>query len=356
VRAAAELLRSQQKPKTKKQPKKPNATVRVGLPACTAQYYKIIRNPWTADCRDACTPSYPAPPSQKVVVDTYVDITAGANGSCFLAWSPSAYSDVQQIVYGSGVAFLQNNGDVQLNAATVGLTAASMTRLPYVQANALSAANQRLKARIVALGLEAEYTGTILNRSGQWAIGHHPNHSFPFNAANNNMSWGDFLASPGVLNKAVNGTKIRTAGFAVDIDEINYPGDNAVDAQIQFPWSEAPSTGAYGAVGLPAIVFSATGMVAGSGIHLKFRFVIEYSGSSIQTSLLTPSHADSDGLAKVQSAAQAASLGEHNSSESWGSLLDGAMKDVFKYAMPVAMDFARASARSTRTRLDRLEL
>lgn len=319
------------KPKTQKRKQKKAIGVPKASPArsvtavsvseCTKRFAEALSNPWSPKALGACLPIEPVRPSMKICVKQRISTTIGANGGCFLVVSPCVANDTAFAWYGGGAYNLSDHALIAPTATntslTAGVTAQNMTGLPWASMDLQSPYN-RMSARIVSVGVKAQYTGTKLNEAGTWNALISPD-GVDITGASNNIAalsnvpgfkWSPVTKKPVVLTSG----PLDYEGYEWCAPDVRSAG--SVPAVANYPWANEGMLSAAPAAmnGACPIFLMLTGGVAGQGVVFEIIVHAEYTGKLCTA--LTPSHNDETAAKAVLSASTAV-----NSSSTWHASL-----------------------------------
>lgn len=331
---------------------------RVAVSECTQRFAEALSNPWSERALGACLPIEPVRPSMKVCVKQRISTTIGTNGGCFIVISPCIANNL-------AFAWYSSSGYQQSDSATFTITSTNTTTTPGVQAQVLGGLpfsstqlglpENRMSARIVSVGVRAQYTGTTLNEAGTWNGLIAPDGS---DMTQNVNSIPNISNVPGFKWRRVTKQPITMVTGPLDHEGYEWCRPDAKEAGTQadlqtacYPWATegiigSPSTALNGQC---PIFLMLTGGVLGQGVVFEVIAHIEYSGKLCYA--MTPSHND-----EVAAKAVLTSATKVNQSSSWrpdvGQLTSGLAEvlkmgthlySAAKTAAPVLGAMARAA-------------
>jgi len=320
-------------------------TPATGLSNCVAKFYKVITDPFDIpSCQGACVPTYPSPPSQKYYFTTDVSFFAGTNGTGYLAVTPQAWTGVA----GSITYTTTSNPDANVFTWTSAyVTSGYLAQAGFAgpaysisQATGSGSENAFVRARIVGFGARVCYVGTELNTSGVYITGHDPAHSGILSSTAP-VTLSTILSQPFIKRTPiVKGEWVEVNGFVATQNECDYTNYEENNDSNKYPWSNGTVDGGMtGAPGPPVIFIGVVDALPGSQFYVETITYIEYvpgasaGGSVFMSGMLSPSHADPQGFAVVQTAASNASFSVTGNREadwkrSMASALKGALRDI----------------------------
>jgi len=323
---------------------KKEAFTSLSLSACALKYALCISNPFDTQVRNACLPTYPSPPSQKIACFTRFNATIGTAGVGFFTLIPCLASDGALGFYSTS-AFTGTSALplTAVNTLTLGVVSVSPQTSPYSTLQLQQAANfgaNQVFGRMVSVGVRISYIGTTLNESGLVYLYTDPEHGNVSALAASANQLGALLPTEicSFTRKPCSLTS-----FPVMEGEMTYQQYNV--NQAVYPYSNSGTTlnGGLTAVfsgtncGSPSSQILFTG-VAGSQVFIEVIQHMEFSGT-LTGSMATPSDADQAGFDRVQAAAmrlpqlrQSQGPGPSN----WTLLKQGLM-EVAKALKPIAI-------------------
>jgi len=344
----------------------PNFTI-PRMTECAAKYFVAAADPWNSYGDGACVPAGNSRESHKVRAFSRVTVTIGTAGFGFVACVPTGANDCPALFF-SNAAFTGTAATYLSVAAGVaslvtGVSTAGINT-PYatstlVPSQPVLGANQFMTnaTRIVAIGLSAQYTGTVMNMGGLMYCLVDSNHSSLYNATTTSL--GQY---PETVIERVSDKKCWIADFGRTDPEHNFtslaslaPTETAGNiytmTNFVYPYSQGaqcvaansgPSAipGVNAAVGAgsaaPTAVILFTG-VAGNTYEVELVEHLEYIGFNTGAAA-TPSHRDPDGFALVQESLFRAPLRKQaHPEETWTEACLNALRNAAREIGPMAI-------------------
>lgn len=352
----------------RKPPKQSPSNMR-GLPTlteCAAKYFTAIASPWDPSGYGACVPSGNNRDSHKVTAFCRFTVAIGTNGVGFAAMMPCLANDLPSVTF-STASYTQTNVNILTTTAGVSSFVAGVGNAkhngPYTafqltpgQPSSGSVQAQQNGGRVVAAGMSAQYTGTVMNMGGLTYCLTHPTHAnmvFYDVAGLGNFQETDvarvdakkcWIADYGHTNIEQEFTSLALLGPSQDLTKIYtfteflYPYANSTPTvECTSGPIAAPGVNAIVGAGLGAptsvILFTGT---PGNTFEVEAVFHLEYVGINAQ-SAATPSHHDEKGFSLVQAAAGRAPQIMAAKQKDWTSACIDALKDVANEVGPAAI-------------------
>lgn len=337
-------------------------TTPTSLSKCALKYALAIAEPFHPNARNACLPSYPAVPSQKVTGFTRFIMTTGTTGFGFVALCPTLSNNEPVAFFststytGSAMQILTSN-----NTYATGVSDAKIPNLPYTTDDLTSgfvSDSEFVTGRLVSLGLRITYTGTTLNQSGVYYLYSSPNHQNVTRIADSTGELGA-LSETEVCGVTRNPCELRC--YPVSAEEAAYNNSLSYNnkSQALFPYSNSatdfagfllpsvtgtPSSTVY--VGSPIAVVLVSGLPANSSFLVEIVEHVEYAGQRT-SSVSTNTEADQRGFEMVTAAAQRLpSLKNAQPEKTFLTLMRDAIGEVATALKPIAVDALKMGAMS----------
>jgi len=282
----------------------------------TSNYMRCFVDPFNQACKGAGIPRPGSTPSFKstgYIRGTGVIGIAGV-GYVFLmptlcndfaagGYTTSAYSSTQVAQFSNDVVIETNTGSANSPASFV------MTNLPFSSAQLTSTTpGTVVEGRIVATSLKLYYTGTELNRSGQYFAYVDPDLDSVQGASHNNATAPSGGYTTALLSakdaceiSAVTGRNApQVIWLATQTNLNDYPPENASNLRKLYPYAQG-QTQVDGNHAVASGVIMITG-VAGQPFYFEAVIHAEYIGAGVAQSLLTESYSDVVGFDAIQCA------------------------------------------------------
>jgi len=323
----------------------------IGLSGCGRKYATACSNPFDQDADFSCVPAFPTRESQKVTGFFETTAFIGSSGYGFVALAPSLANNATML-WKSTATYGQNTYKVDSALEAGGqISSDGCPNLPYTQAQLTSsgAGDVKVVGRIVSAGLEASYSGTLLDRGGNYYVYSSPNHNNTLPTQNSELT-----SRQQCLVTTIGEKPVMTAVSAIDSDEVDFTGSPSLsDIQNLYPYSQDQYVHSnYTGIGAPVCIIAFVGK-AESPIRVRVRLHCEYAGELAQTNL-SPSHSnviDFNAIqqAKSQMMAQRSDGKIVNQKSTMFELADKilnhpATQNVVKYAAGAAMKYATSSS------------
>lgn len=279
--------------------------------ACAARYGVAIVNPFDTAADGLCLPVEPAIKSQKLARILRGTFVVGSQGVGFVAMNPSLANDAP-CVYSTTASYGGTGLMVTPTATTLqpGVLATSVPGTWSASELSQQLGPNTVAGRVVVAGMQAQYSGKLLDRAGNIQAICEPNHD-SLCGVNAQTSTEVLGAYKGIYDETNLGQLVTLSGTTEYSCEEEYQqpkvvmnGIGAATVTMQnciFPWLTQNLTGGdYVQPNMAIIVAGAT-----PGSSFKFAIVIhsEYSGRAT-AGAATPSEADPIGFAAVNSAAK----------------------------------------------------
>jgi hypothetical protein len=277
------------------------ANIRMSM--CAQKYAVALMQPFALEAQGACIPTAPAVPSFKSRTYIRGDGVIGTAGVGVLACMFSTVNDAPT-AYVSNATFAGTTVPAFAVASGLDLIYNNST---FTYGNYTNP--QDLQSRIVAAGVNFQYTGTTLNESGLVYGLHSPDHINLNGLSGANLG----ARSETVIQRVSDRTTLQVNGYPTTAIECAYDSPLAISlANLRYriyPWTKEllgvfPANGTYpgGTAGAPLTVFLITG-VAGASFHYELVQLNEFTGRLAQPHL-SPSHSDTRGMEMVVQSAQ----------------------------------------------------
>jgi len=345
------------------------------LSACAMKYALAISEPFHPNARGACLPKFPSPPSQKVTGFARFTATIGTTGFGFVSMGPCLANDGYVAFYTTPT--FGQNGIFPLsgpNSFSTGVSAVSMTNLPYTTAqlttgefsslsSTLIANREAVQGRVVSFGVRITYVGTTLNESGVYYVWSSPVHENAVGVAQGGASILGALADCEVCGTTRK--PCESVLYPVSASEAEYGGQNSISSGVTpvYPYcngsftfnSDLTAQAAGMQIGAQPLVIAMTG-VAGSTYMVELIQHCEFTGTAIASSA-TPSDADQVGFERVTAAAERIpQLKMAEPGKSMREYMFSALKDVAMALKPVAISALKSGGLSILARMGSMVL
>lgn len=317
------------------------------LSHCALKFATAIADPWSEMARGACIPLGNRP-TRKAMGYMRGTITVGTNNLGFLKVSPSVASDANYCYY-TDSTYTGNSGNTIYEAGpvlTTGVNTNVMSNLPYATSDLwandmLTSSDELVTGRIVSVGISLVYTGTELDRGGQYFC-----YTDPLHKDLSDYSVNELASRSETDIKRVTEKKCRMSLFPSCEEEMDFqnltaalasgagnPASADFERQILYPWNIGELYQAGGlAVGVtPAVIFVEG--KPGNTFYYEIVTHVEYVGKPADPSA-TPVELDQKGANIVMAAA--GKVPTMKGGGSFGAKLYSAIKSVGKEIVPVA--------------------
>lgn len=292
-----------------------------GLSECAAKFALAISDPFNPRATGVCIPIPPVLRTQKVARFLRTQFVTGASGVGFVLLSPSTASDTGSVytttsAYAESGITTRGTGAGAINIAT-GVTCNPVPG-PWTSTN-LQAVNSQdhVGARMVCAGVNAQYSGPLLNQGGVFTSLVQPNHDgFPVSyTPGSSASIGLYSSYKEAYWKPNCGQKVTLSAVPVNNVEETFSQQSTVtesgaitnDGQL-FPYTSAdPFTINLGGNFTietvdPMMGIIVSGAVPGSLYVVEIVYHCEYTGRPV-AAVATSGEADYLGYQKVSAAA-----------------------------------------------------
>lgn len=242
------------------------------LSDCASEYGALVADPFRKEHK-ACIPTWPAMDSQKATAWVSGTFTTGTTGFGYVALAPE-----------NGVLAAGGGTDPCVWASTASFTGSTVEQggvgVATFQSNSqYTAANPNVKARVVAAGLRAWYSGPAKDLGGDFVALQQPAHS---SVTGNTLQ--DLMSYEQARRFSQNfGVRYGVTRTIADTDECDYNINLGVH-QVLPPYMVLALQG------VPGLVYSFEA-------YMHFEFI----GAPVRGK--TPSHADTSGLSAVTTVA-----------------------------------------------------
>lgn len=287
----------------------------IKLSESTSKYVLAHLHPFDQRVKSVGTPRPGSAPSFKVTGYLRGSGVIGKKGLGFVWFVPCLASNNLAVGYttvdydSSIISYISSDAGTDTFSGSANSPACvCMSNLPYT-AGELSQAttgNKGVEGRVVAASLQCQYTGTLLERSGQYYAYSDPDLT-PVVCQNHNNATapsGDPTVATLSAREAceirnVDGRPIRTLIIPQSSNQLDYPNFNSTELRKIYPFSQGQAY--ITNRGLPSTVIAITG-VAGQPFYWEAVLHAEYIGPSVVQSMLSQSFSDSIGFDTIQCA------------------------------------------------------
>ncbi len=279
---------------------------RILLSRYTSNYIRCFMDGFDERCKGSGIPRPGSSPSRKVTGFIRGTGYIGTNGFGFVYGMPTTANDRAAVGYSTAAyastQIPQFASDVTIDTSVGSATspaAALMSNLPYGNAALTSTTpGTIIESRIVSATLEAYYTGTVLNRSGQYYAYSDPDFDSLAGTAHNNataptggMGVPELSAKEGCEIMDVSSKSRPKVVWVPPAANLNdYPQNNNTNLRKTYPYSQG-QTQVDGNHTTPSAAICITG-VAGQPFYWQMVVHAEYIGSGVSQSDMTESMSD----------------------------------------------------------------
>lgn len=272
---------------------KPRLAPRPSLSACAAKYALAITDPWNTQAAGACLPTWPCPPSQKVMLRYRGETTIGSNGVGMVCVSP-CLSNNSVGVWTTDITWAGTT--VTANDAAGGVSSATFVGSPYTAAQLADVdPSQTVRGRIVSVGASIEYTGPLLDRGGMIYAYSQPNHE---NVTT--LTVAEIASLDNSKVESNRGQKVRIVGVPVQPTDVDF--HQGTSNKALYPWYEGTSATSPNTAASPCMAFLVTGEI-GNTYQVTVVIHAEYIGT-LTAGRTTRSESDTLGFQAVTEVAQ----------------------------------------------------
>jgi hypothetical protein len=353
-------------------PKPVNSTL--SLSDCVTKFALAVADPFSSGARGACIPVMDGATAKVTAVSRF-EMALGTTGEGWVFLSPCTVSDLP-CAYATTAAWNGSSRDIYSSvgsASTAAVLATGWQQIfhnsPYSWLDFTKAQSETMSAKVVSVGLRAQYVGTTMDESGINYCYQEPSHNSLSGMDVTNFSNLDADVSPCTREPCT------LTCYPVSNDELTfYNGLNQNDENTRstynilyqtYPFSRGSAgfrgiynstqtatfyannfSGTYANnpyVGTPVGAFCVSGGKAGSRIHIELVHHLEFRGGGA-TALQTETPSDVEGSNMVICAAQRLPrLQLANPGRARWELLRAALSSIWKAARPHAVPVARAA-------------
>jgi len=328
------------------------------ISSCAAKLLLCAADPWDSAAEGACLPTEPARDTMKVTAYARFSMTIGTGGVGWVMLTPSVANDypsawVTQAGYAGTT--LVNQTDVANPVTVAGVTSVTLNspfkgpQLWNTQGD-LSSATEVTVGRVVTSAVSVQYTGTELNKGGEFYCYDDPKRVNLYGASAATLGgYKDCVVDTAATRKKcwVSTMPLTDAEMSLIVEERCL--NNSLSSiygltALLYPLSA-------GKLNTPANVTSALGSCStavmvvgfpGNTFNVEVISHLEYYGVATQ-SMATPSVSDPMGLGKVISAVAKAPGIKQSRGGSWSSCVKRGMTMVAKELAPIALSVALAA-------------
>jgi len=288
------------------------------LSPCAMKYALAIADPWNPQAAQACVPSFPARPSQKVPAFTRFTMTVGSAGYGFVLICPSLAND-GTLAWFSGSTFAGTSPTFVVtgtgSTSTTGVQTAAISSQPYSTSQFDAAfgadTNNGIKGRMVCVGASIQATGSLQTTAGMYSNYVDPWHGNCYGMTTANIgSKREAIVTPINRSKHWLQTSASVTGETEYSTAAFYAATSTTNAILDeiYPFSDGnyletvSSTNSYTNGACP-MIFTVSGAPAGFSFEVEIIIHGEFIGGVTQA-VLSPSHADVVGFQAVNAASQ----------------------------------------------------